>query len=213
MVRRRDSRRAWREEVALESAGDDLQLIQRLVLREPAAWTTFVERYQRLVFTRVLVVVREFGRMPDSAVIDDLCAEVFSQLVARDFSVLRRFEGRSRFSTWLCVVVRRICVRRLCNDQRDPVRQAGQDDGQLHCLGGTASDPLRDLIQAETRERLQAGLRHLNDKQQAMVRLFYMDGCSYREISEQLGIPMNSIGPTMQRVHQKLREVMKVDES
>lgn len=197
----------------MESVEEELQLIRRLVSRDAAAWCQFVDKYQRLVYTRVLHVAREYRRVVDIPQTEDLCAEVYAQLVARDFAILRRFEGRSRLSTWLCVIVRRICTRRMMGEKRNPVKMAVNGADGLESVRATASDPLRELIRTETRERLHNGLRQLNEKQQAMVRLFYIDGCSYREISEQLGVPINSIGPTLQRVQQRLRELMKVDEA
>jgi len=38
-----------------------------------------------------------------------------------------------------------------------------------------------------------------------VVKQFHLEGRSYREISSQLGIPENTIGPTLTRARQKLR--------
>ena len=196
----------------MDSTTEEMQLIRQLVSGDAPAWRAFVESYQRLIYTRVLVVVREYRRVTDAPAVEDLCAEVFAQLVSRDYAMLRRFEGRSRLSTWLCVVVRRICTRRLLGEKRDVAQRAQSDEVVLANIRAPATDPLRELIRLETQERLHSGLRQLNEKQRAIVQLFYMDGCSYREISEQLGVPINSIGPTLQRVQQRLRDVLQVDE-
>jgi DNA-directed RNA polymerase specialized sigma24 family protein len=45
-----------------------------------------------------------------------------------------------------------------------------------------------------------------------MARLFYIDGCSYREISQKLDMPMNSVGPTLNRIHAKLRAALTHEE-
>jgi RNA polymerase sigma-70 factor (ECF subfamily) len=72
-------------------------------------------------------------------------------------------------------------------------------------------DPLRQLIDREDRRLLKAGLEQLGPRQRQLIQLLYFDGCSYREVSEQLQMPMNSIGPTLQRIQQKLRAAMKAD--
>ena len=38
-----------------------------------------------------------------------------------------------------------------------------------------------------------------------IVRQFHLQGKSYREISESLGIPENTIGPTLSRARERLR--------
>ena len=38
-----------------------------------------------------------------------------------------------------------------------------------------------------------------------MVRLYHLEGKSYREISSQVGMPENSIGPTLSRAREKMR--------
>ena len=77
----------------------DLALVQRLAGGDAAAWREFVERYQRLILTRVLVAAREANQPLAVADAEDQTAEVFAALVAGGFAMLRRFEGRSLHST------------------------------------------------------------------------------------------------------------------
>ena len=44
---------------------------------------------------------------------DDLCAEVFLQLVKDDFAILRHFRGQASLATYLAVVARRTVVREI----------------------------------------------------------------------------------------------------
>lgn len=203
--------------VPLPSEGtrqEDYRLVQRLVAGQPQAWREFVLRFQRLVLARVLAAGREIGQAVRAADAEDLCAEVFSRLVAGDFAVLRRFEGRSTLSTWLSVVTRRIVIRRLAALRRGPGHAAGHQGPPLDSLAGKRDDePLAHLIGDESHERLAVGLSQLGERQQQVARLYYLDGCTYREISEQLDMPLNSIGPTLNRIHQKLRLALGAEDS
>ena len=188
---------------------EDYGLVQRLVAGDAVAWKLFVQRFQRLVLARVLVAAREVNQPLVQADAEDLCAEVFSQLVTGNFAVLRRFEGRSTLSTWLCVVTRRIVLRKLSIARREPSRPV-QPMPPLDSLpGADGNDPLAILIGGEDRALLATGMAQLGERQRQLACLFYIDGRSYREISEQLQIPMNSIGPTLARIHDKLRAAMK----
>ncbi len=187
---------------------DDLVLVRRLVTGDGAAWRMLVSGYQRLVLARVIATARELNQALGSSDAEDLCADVFSQLVRDEFAALKRFEGRSSLATWLCVVTRRIVLRRLVVARREPSQPAAQPP-VLEALPGPASEePLSIIINEEDRLLLAKEIARLSERHQELARLFYIEGKSYREISQQLGISMNSIGPTLGRIHEKLRAAM-----
>lgn len=187
---------------------EDLSLVRRLVAGDGSAWRVLVSGYQRLVLARVLATARESNQALNSADAEDLCADVFSQLVRDEFAALKRFEGRSSLATWLCVVTRRIVLRRLVAARREPARPTAQVP-MLEALPSPASEePLSVMIGDEDRRLLTVEIAKLSGRYQELARLFYIEGRSYREISQQLGISMNSIGPTLQRIHEKLRGAM-----
>lgn len=189
-------------------ARDDLALVRRLVAGDGSAWRALVSGYQRLVLARVMATAREVNQGLGSADAEDLCAEVFSQLVRDEFAALKRFEGRSSLATWLCVVTRRIVLRRLVAARREPARPTAQVP-MLEALPSPASEePLSVMVGDEDRRRLALEIAKLSGRHQELARLFYIEGRSYREISQQLGISMNSIGPTLGRIHEKLRAAM-----
>ena len=45
----------------------------------------------------------------------------------------------------------------------------------------------------------------LNEPEAKVVRMFHLEGKSYSEISTQVGMPENSIGPTLSRARSKMR--------
>ncbi|MFO0868371.1 MAG: sigma-70 family RNA polymerase sigma factor [Pirellulales bacterium] len=193
----------------MDQRSEELALVGQLATGDPVAWRAFVDRYQRLVLTRIAVTARELQQPLRPADAEDLCAEVFAQLVARDYAALREFQGRSALSTWLCVITRRVTIRRLIGARREPThpQQATLPPDEL--ANRSPDDPLAALIQGEHQQQLAAALAELPPRHQELLRLIYLDGCSYREISQRLGIPANSIGPTLQRVQQKLRARMQ----
>jgi len=71
-----------------------------------SAWCAFLERYSGLIYH----VVRSFERDPDRS--GNCFLFVCEQLSDKNFRRLRKFEvgGRAAFSTWLCAVVRNLCL-------------------------------------------------------------------------------------------------------
>ncbi|MGC3966788.1 MAG: sigma-70 family RNA polymerase sigma factor [Pirellulales bacterium] len=45
----------------------------------------------------------------------------------------------------------------------------------------------------------------LQDNEARVVRLYHLEGLSYQEISAAVGMPENSIGPTLSRARERMR--------
>jgi RNA polymerase sigma factor (sigma-70 family) len=71
-----------------------------------SAWCAFLDRYSNLIYHGV----RSFDRDPDRS--GNCFLFICEQLSANDFCRLRKFDlaGRASFSTWLCAVVRNLCL-------------------------------------------------------------------------------------------------------
>lgn len=71
-----------------------------------SAWCAFLDRYSALIYH----VIRSFDRDPDRS--GNCFLFICEQLSANEFRRLRKFDqdGRASFSTWLCAVVRNLCL-------------------------------------------------------------------------------------------------------
>jgi RNA polymerase sigma-70 factor, ECF subfamily len=195
-----------------DAIDEDFRLARRLVTGDPVAWRTLLQRFGRLVLARAMATAREFNRPLSQTDAEDLCAEVFSRLIDGDYAALKRFEGRSTLSTWLSVVTRRIVLRRLSVAARELSFPAREHPSLEAIPGPDTEQPLAIIISDEDRALLTAGIARLGERQRQLARLFYIERKSYREISEALQMPVNSIGPTLARIHEKLRAAMKQEE-
>jgi RNA polymerase sigma-70 factor (ECF subfamily) len=127
-----------------------------------------------------------------------------SQLVARDYAVLRQFRGASSLAAYLAVVARRICVRKLT--EKAGGREVPLPDGVAAASpNGEKAAPAGDS-DLENLEEVQQLLTKLPPRDRQVVRMFYIEGRTYDEISEELGMPRNSIGPILSRARQQLRQ-------
>jgi len=60
-------------------------------------------------------------------------------------------------------------------------------------------------------EALVPALEELDEAEAEVVRLYHLEGKSYREISARIGMPENSIGPTLSRAREKMRRPRSLD--
>lgn len=180
----------------------DRELIKRCLHHEPGAWNDFVDRFVGLVYHVVqhTADLRSFPLKPEDR--EDVAAQVLLSIVDNDYAALKQFRGKSSLAAYLTVIARRTCVQEIA-------RRAQALDAQ-HRQGVTApkeepAEPTRGKAGLETLEEVGKLLKRLPKREQQVVRLFYIEGRSYEEISTKLGIPVNSIGAILSRARKKLR--------
>jgi RNA polymerase sigma-70 factor (ECF subfamily) len=130
---------------------------------------------------------------------DDLAAEVFLAIIEDDFAVLRHFRGESSLATYLTVVARRVVVRELLA-RKSP---ASLGEGAVHLPDSTGNGHAEQRI--SDRDEVQRLLEGLQGHEADVVRLYHLEGKSYREISQSTNVPENTIGPLLSRARSKMR--------
>jgi RNA polymerase sigma-70 factor, ECF subfamily len=175
----------------------DRNLIKRCLGRTPRAWEDFVDRFLGLVVHVVNHSAQSRSIRLSDQDREDLAAEVFLAIVDEDFGVLRRFRGESSLATYLTVLARRVVVRELL--KRKSVASLQDVDEQ-------SSDDGSGEERINSRDEVERLLRTLHGPEAEVVRMYHLEGKSYQEISSRIGMPENSIGPTLSRARAKLRE-------
>jgi RNA polymerase sigma-70 factor (ECF subfamily) len=180
----------------------DRLLLQRCLRHEPGAWNDFVDRYLGLIYHVIhhTAHLRSVVLRPED--VEDLAAEVLLQVVANNYAVFRQFQGKSSLATYLTVIARRICVHELAR-RAAAVQLRSVGDGRG--VPEPESPPARESG-LDTVEEVQQLLAHLPRRARQVVRLYFLEGRSYEEISIELNIPVNSIGPILSRAKQALRQ-------
>lgn len=172
----------------------DRQLLQRCLDRGPRAWQDFVDRFLGLVTHVANHVALTRGDSIDSATRDDLVADVFLTVVSDDYAVLRRFRRNCSLATYLTVISRRVIVRQLV-----AIRRAGTPAANIE------PSRLEPSPRIENQEEVQKLLHRLDPKEANVVRMYHLEGKSYEEIGQEVGMATNSIGPMLSRARDKMR--------
>jgi len=179
----------------------DRKLLDRCLSREPGAWEAFVDRFTGLFFHVVNHTAQARSVRLTSQDCDDLCAEIYLAIVKDDFALLRNFRGQSSLPTYLTVVARRIVVRQMIR-QKTPTRLGEVANEHLAAATGQNNQGEQRIADREEVERL---IELLDADEAEVVRLYHLEGKSYQEISASVGMPENSVGPTLSRARQKMR--------
>jgi RNA polymerase sigma-70 factor (ECF subfamily) len=184
----------------------DRTLLKRCLTHQPGAWNDFVDRYLGLIYHVIhhTAHLRSAPLRPED--VEDLAAEILLQIVSNDYAVLRQFRGQSSLATYLTVIARRSCVHELA--RRLTAREVQPREDGLAQAPEPEEVP-RAQLGLESLEEVEKLLGKLPSREREVVRLYYLEGRSYEEISTELGIPVNSIGPVLSRARKKLRKDVK----
>ena len=185
----------------------DRGLLTRCLRQTPGAWEEFVRRFGGLLVhvVRHTAAARSIPLTKD--VEEDVVADVMLQLLSDDCAPLRQFEGRSSLASYLTVIARRTAVREL--SRRRAAAAMGHVEG--HAPPGVKPAPAAIAHAPDARiadrDQVERLLGVLPDRDAQIVRRYHLQGESYREIAAGMNVPENSIGPTLTRARQKLRDL------
>ncbi|MDR3172416.1 MAG: sigma-70 family RNA polymerase sigma factor [Treponema sp.] len=171
---------------------DDKMIVAEVVAGQKELFRLLVNRHEQSVYGMGL----SFFRNAEDA--SDFTQEVFLKV----FSNLPRFEGRSRFSTWLYKIAYNTAVNRVT--RKKEYHSLAEDDSVID--GDT---PERAMLRAAIREAVLEAVRELPERYRICVDLFFFYDRSYQEIEAITGYPVNTIKSHVFRAKKLLRERLK----
>ena len=133
---------------------------------------------------------------------EDLLQEMLLQL----WTSLPAFRGEAKESTWIY----RVCFNTALAWRRDEKRRRVKHEAflKLNIAAEAATHPIEKSQEDEMVEMLYAVIRQL-PRLDASLALMHLDGLSYREMSEVLGISENHVGVKLNRIRRHLAEQLK----
>ena len=182
----------------------DRDLLQRCLAKQPGSWNDFVDRFLSLVYHVIHYTAHLRSARLNPEDVEDIAAEVLLQIVADDYKALRQFKGTASLATYLTVIARRICIHEL--NRRKAVRDAIKA-GDVRAPAEPPDDSPAAQKGMDSLDEVETLLRKLSGKERELVRLFYLEGRTYEEISTELDVPVNTVGAVLSRARKKLREM------
>lgn len=123
--------------------------------------------------------------------------DLFQEIVFQLWKSFPGFRGKAAFSTWLYRIALSTAISAFRKKRPDISYTATLPD-----------EPEEPGEQHGQRERLFDALRQLNDADKALIAL-YLENLSYQEIAEISGISENNVGVKLNRIRQKIQQLLK----
>jgi RNA polymerase sigma factor (sigma-70 family) len=183
------------ERVAGESAGgaSDAGLVAAVRRGDDRAFETLYQRYHRRIAAYVYGMVNDYGRA------EDITQEVFISALRR----MRETERPIAFKPWVYEIAKNACIDQFRRSKRAEDGLGAADYGRL-VTTGPSPDAAVDAKQQLA--HLCGAFGGLSDTHHEILVLRELEGLSYRQIGEKMGLSRPSVESTLFRARRRLTE-------
>ncbi|WP_437525698.1 sigma-70 family RNA polymerase sigma factor [Sorangium sp. So ce726] len=197
------SARASNREARRREAEEDRELIERAQKGDQAAFRLLVERHQRRAFAIAMGLVRD----------ENDARELVQDAFLRVYKGLGSFQGGSSFFTWLYRIVTNLAIdlmrkpgRRDLEFQENQAADEQSDFPLVARIDG--ADPLNVVRRREIAGRIQAALDALPPYHRGVILMREVEGMSYEEMAQAMGVSKGTIMSRLFHARQKLQRAL-----
>ena len=177
---------------------DDVMLIQRILAGDEIAFASLVRKYQKQVHTLAWRKIRDFH------IAEDITQETFLQA----YQKLETLEDPTRFPRWLYVIADRLCIAWLRKNQRhtEPLEETDLSGIETEAYSRFVATEHAETFAEARRDLVEKLLAKLKENSRTVITLHYLEGMTYAEIVNFLGVPENTIRSRLLRARQQLKK-------
>jgi len=197
------------KELRAKEALEDRALVERVQAGDKEAFRQLVERHQRRAFSIAMSLVRD----------ENDARELVQDAFLRVYKNIGSFQGQSSFFTWLYRIITNLSIDLI----RKPGRQVAELDENR--VGTTDSemeiskdfpflsridgaDPADVVRRGEIALRLREALAALPDYHRGVILMREIEGLSYEEMAQAMGVSKGTIMSRLFHARQKLQKAL-----
>jgi RNA polymerase sigma-70 factor (ECF subfamily) len=181
--------------VAVRDLDLDAELVERHRSGDLRAFDEVYDRFGRMVYNLAL---RLAGNREEAA---DLTQEIFLRI----YRHLGGFAGRSALKTWIFRVALNHCREKLYRHALDTLSLDEEGESEGAHIADPARGPEELALAADEKRRVAGGLARLSHQFREAVILRDLEGFSYDEIAEVLGVRVGTVRSRIARGRDQLR--------
>lgn len=178
----------------IRALSDD-ELIQTILQSgEMDLFGELYDRYGNKIFRKVISMVKDL----------DVSKDLTQEILVKSFLSLAKFEGKSKFSTWLYMITYNYCIDYLRKKKRTII-----DEEKL--LEHTISSDIDEVNEKEVLEmefhRLDELLDMLPTEEKTMLLMYYQDDMSIKDLQDHFSLGASAIKMRLSRTRAKLKKI------
>ena len=191
--------------ISKKASPSDQELVKKYLRGDSQAFDQLYDRHHRAVF----LLVRQYFHQRERA------EEVFQEIFMKVLERLDRYQSEGSFKAWLFTVSRNHCIDRLRYQARRPETPASAigdpDEGGdiLETVATISGSQEERIYDHQLAGHLQEALEKLPEEQRETFLLKESGGLTFEEISQMMGVSVNTAKSRMRYALSHLRRVLK----
>lgn len=181
----------------------DAELITLILAGNSAAYRPLVVRYQSRLHAMVTGMLRNAEDAKD----------IVQMAFVKAYQNLKSFRIDSSFYTWLYRIARNLAIDHCRKHKRQRTSSfeeavaSRDEDGTLH-EQHTDDSPSQLVLRKQLNERIYAALDELTDDAREVILLREVEGLSYKEIADVMGVPEGTVMSRLFYARKKLQQLL-----
>jgi RNA polymerase sigma-70 factor, ECF subfamily len=194
---------ASNREARRQEAEEDRELISLAQQGDQASFRRLLERHQRRAFSIAMGLVRD----------ENDARELVQEAFLRVYRGLNSFQGGSSFFTWLYRIITNLAIDLMRKPGRReaelPENQSADEDTDFPLVSRIdGADPIDVMRRREIAQRIQTALDALPAYHRGVILMREVEGMSYEEMAQAMGVSKGTIMSRLFHARQKLQRAL-----
>lgn len=179
------------------SHNPDQLTIDKVMQGDNQAFAALIERYQHMVFTLALKIVKN----------REDAEEVAQDVFINAFRALRNYKGDAKFSTWLYKIAYYKSLDYVKRNKSQPETLSIDISGIYNI--GALDEALESMEASDRKSIIRKAMDQLPAADSVLITLYYFESLSLEEISVIMGISANTAKVRLFRGRKRLADILK----
>ena len=184
----------------------DAELVSLALDQNHAAYIVLYTRYDKGVRAHIS---RYVSQQED---IEDICLESFQKA----FSQIGTYNPDYKFSTWLYRIARNTAFDHISRKDREknnlPTTSISEQISEMNEIPAATHNPEDEIINQQEYDKWLANIDRLKDDYRTVAKMNLIDNFGYKEIADELDIPINTVKTRIRRAKAMLLKMMDVSD-
>jgi RNA polymerase sigma-70 factor (ECF subfamily) len=173
----------------------DSEYIDKVLEGDSHAFRYFIEKYRDMAYSLAISIVKN----------GSIAEEVTQDAFLKAYRSLDKFEQRAKFSTWLYKIVTNEGLKRI---RKKDFKYANDIDELNNVNYSNVNNSITELTEQEQKYYINKGLDKLLPNDSLILRLYYLDEKSLKEISKITGFSNTNIKTILHRARKRFYIVL-----
>lgn len=184
----------------------DKELVDLALQQNQAAFIVLYTRYNAGVKNHISKYI---AQAEDK---EDVALESFQKA----FSQISSYNPEFKFSTWLYRIARNTALDHISKRDREknnlPTTSISDTLAEINDMAAAMHNPEDDIIKQQEYDKWMTNIEKLKDDYRIVARMNLIDHFGYKEIAEQLDLPINTVKTRIRRAKAQLLKMMEMSD-